>query len=246
MNKRIATIALTLVCLASPPLWAQQIKNTVVALSGYGEVRAENDLAHVTFFIEEQDKDKAAAANRVNTKIRRATEMLKKLDPDGKLANRDYYSNPEYPDNVPHNKQPTIVSWRVGQSLEWTTKNLLQLATTTAEIQQVLALNGLVFGLTDETQKKLEAQRIQAAYVNLQEKIQMIATAIGKNPADAIVESLNIDNAAPLMESPPPPASPRFLMQAKMPSPDRTIEATSFEPGETTVSATIVAKIRFN
>ena len=42
----------------NPTAMAQQTRGTVISVSGSGEVRADNDVAHASFFIEEQDKDK--------------------------------------------------------------------------------------------------------------------------------------------------------------------------------------------
>jgi len=127
MKKMIAIFAVTLTALSAQSALAQQTKGTVVSVSGTGEVVAENDQAKVTFFIEEQDKDKAVAASRVNQKMKEGTELIKKLDPDGKLATRGYYTYPVYPDQTSSSKPRNIIGWRVGQYLDLTTKNILQL-----------------------------------------------------------------------------------------------------------------------
>jgi predicted secreted protein len=241
MKKMIAIFAVTLTALSAQSALAQQTKGTVVSVSGTGEVVAENDQAKATFFIEEQDKDKAAAASRVNQKMKEGTELIKKLDPDGKLATRGYYTYPVYPDQTSSSKPRNIIGWRVGQYLDLTTKNILQLPAAVAAVQQTLALNGLNFSLAEETVKNLEAKRVNAAYKNLGERVQLIAKAMGRDVADSALESLDFvgsdNHFAP---------QPRMFAAAAPMMKGSAVQETSFEPGETILTTTIVAKIKFN
>jgi hypothetical protein len=54
---------------------------TLVVVPAFGEVKHVNDQVVVTLAIEEQDKDKAAAASRVNTKMKQGLEIVKKKIP---------------------------------------------------------------------------------------------------------------------------------------------------------------------
>lgn len=242
MKKILLITAVLLSGLAMQAAVAQQTKGVTVALTGAGEVRADNDQAVASFFIEEQDKDKAAAASRVNQKMKQGTEILKKLDPDGKYATHGYYTYPIYQEPTAANKTRTLTGWRVGQYLELTTKNLLQLPANVAAVQSVLALNGLNFGLAPDTTKNLEAKRLTAAYDNVQEKVQIVARAMGRNPAEASIESLDFDAANNHLQPQPRMFAAVSPMMAKV----NAVEETSFEPGQTVLSATVAAKIRFN
>ena len=64
----------------------QPLPGTLVSVQALGEVMADNDEAHATFFVEEQDKDKGAAASRVNQKMRLGMDALKKEDPQAVLT----------------------------------------------------------------------------------------------------------------------------------------------------------------
>ena len=240
--KRIAAVFIlacaTLLCQA---VFAQATKGTLVSVSGSGEIRADNDQADVSFFIEEQDRDKAAAASRVNQKMKQGTELLKKLDPEGKYATRGYYSYPVYAEPTSGNKARTLTGWRVGQYLDMTTGNLEQLPANVAAVQQILALNGIRFGLSEELIKKLEAKRINAAYANLQERVQIIARAMGRDLTDAVFEALEVDGSNANFQ----PVGRMFAAAAPV-AKGNAVQETSFEPGETTLSAHIVAKVKFN
>jgi uncharacterized protein YggE len=137
----------------------------LVVVPAFGEVKHANDQAVVILAIEEQDKDKTAAASRVNQKMKQGAELVKKADPQASLKTQGYYTYPVYPDERPlPNGQPPKVrvptAWRVGQYLQVTTTSLDKLPKTVAAAQGILTLNGIQFGLTPETTKQLDDQRI--------------------------------------------------------------------------------------
>lgn len=220
---------------------AQQIRGTIVSVSGSGEVIAENDQAKVTFFVEEQDKDKGAAASRANQKMRDGTGQLKKMDPDGKFATRGYYTYPVYADQASSTKLRNLVGWRVGQYLDLTTKNIVQLPAAVALVQQTLALSGVTFSLSEDVARSLEAKRFETAYQNLEERVRIIAKAMGKNLADSSIESLDFDGSGSHFQP-----QPRMFAAAPMMAKGSSVQEASFEPGETILSTTVVAKIKFN
>lgn len=223
---------------------AVQTAGTVVVVPAYGEVRAPNNQAVATFMVEEQDKDKATAASRANQKMKQGLEILKKEDPHAILKTRGYYTYPVYSDDqVPRQagkpRQPA--AWRVGHYLDMTTTNLDALPRTVAAAQRVLALNGLHFGLSEDAARKLEEQRITAAYRNLLDKIQAIARAMGRSPAEAVLDTIDFEASGnyALQETLTAPKP----MRAAMAEPQ--VEEPSFEPGETTLNTRVVGRVRF-
>jgi uncharacterized protein len=222
---------------------------TLVIVPAFGEVRHANDEARATLMIEEQDKDKAAAASRVNQKMKQGTEILKREDPQAYFKTFGYYTYPVYPEDrplpngaVPKTRVPT--SWRVGQYLEMKTSNLSALPKAVAAAQKVLALNGLQFGLSPATTKQLDDQRIAATYKNLNERMASIAAAMGRKVSDAVLDTVDFEgsgNYAGQRES--ADASP---MSARAPMKGQAqVEEPSFEPGETTLQMRLVGKVKF-
>lgn len=236
-------LGVTTALLFSLPVFAQSISGTVITLAGNAEIKADNDQAIVTFFIEEQDKDKAAAASRVNQKMKSGTELIKKEDPQALLSTRGYYTYPVYNDDVKVTGQPAkrqLIGWRSGQYLEVKTQNLKQLPTTTAAAQSLLALNGINFGLSDGAVAKLESERVAAGYKDFIEKLTMITHAMGKKPEDVVIESLDFDNAGTTVH-PLAMAAPMLSRARVEASP---VEVPSFEPGVSTLSIHIAGKLR--
>eukprot|EP01034_Spumella_vulgaris_P030031 gene30031-37181_t len=153
--KKTILAAAMLILGAHAQAQAQQTptSGTLVIVPAQGEVRANNDQAVATLAIEEQDKDKAAAASRVNQKMKQGLDIVKKEDPQASLKTQGYYTYPVYPEDrpiapgaTPKPRVPT--AWRVGQYLQVTTTNLEKLPKTVAAAQKVLTLNNLNFGLS--------------------------------------------------------------------------------------------------
>jgi uncharacterized protein YggE len=218
---------------------------TLVIVPAFGEVRQANDEARVTFMVEEQDRDKTAAASRANQKMKQGMEILKREDPQAMLKTRGYYTYPVYPDDQPrpNNKQRQPAGWRVGQYLDVITVNLDGLPKTVAAAQRLLALNGLQFGLRDETARKLDQKRIEATYRNLSERIAAIAKVMGRNLSDAVLETVDFEGSGAYAPHEMPAA--KMTMRAAAGMESVPVEEPSFEPGETTLQLRVVGKVKF-
>ena len=222
----------------------QSLPGTLVSVQALGEVMADNDEAHATFFIEEQDKDKGVAASRVNQKMRLGMDALKKEDSQAVLTSRGYYTYPIYAEeraqsvNVSRKRQ--LTGWRVGQYLEMKTANVQKLPSTVATAQNILALNGMTFGLSDQTNKRLDAGRIEAAYLHLMQRIHAIAKTMGRHDEDAVIESIDFDG----IENVGRPYAAATML-SKSARADETVAEASFEPGASTLTMRIVARVRF-
>lgn len=241
--KKIYTAASFLFVISGAAI-AQQVATigTVVTVSATGEARAENNEARALFFIEEQDKNKAVAASKVNQKMQQGVAILKKEDPQATLASRNYYTYPVYAEEQPQTgaRKRQLTGWRVGQYLDLKTENLQKLSTTVAAAQNILALNGITFGLSDALSKRLDATRITDAYQNLMARVQVIAKAMGRNTADAVIETVDFDGG----DNPGRPYMAASMMEksARM---DAQVAEASFEPGESTLATRVVAHVRF-
>ncbi|MFC5462065.1 SIMPL domain-containing protein [Massilia niabensis] len=221
----------------------------LVIVPANGEVRHANDQATVTFAVEEFDKDKVAAAARVNRKMKEGTEIVRRADPKAELKTQGYFTYPVYPEPpvqpLPASRmpvKPVPIGWRVGQYLEVKTTSLAELPKTAAAAQKVLSINNIHFGLSPATEKLLDDRRIAETYRNLNERIASIARAMGRQPGDAVLDTVDFEgsgNYAPQAEMRMAQASgSRMKASDEMPEP-------SFEPGETTLQMRLVGKVKF-
>lgn len=235
---------------AASQAYAQSTTGTMVVVPAFGEVTHPNDEALAHFMIEEQDKDKTAAASRVNQKMKQGTEIIRKEDPRAKLKTYGYYTYPVYSEVRPLPNgtmpKPNIIGWRVGQYLEVKTQNLSGLPKTTAAAQKVLGLNGLNYGLSPETTKKLDEQRIALTYRNLNERIASIAKAMGRQPAEAVIDTVDFEGSGNYAggQADSAQAAP-YAMRAMAKQQESAVPEPSFEPGETTLQMRLVGKVKF-
>ncbi len=218
---------------------------TLVIVPADGFVRQANDEAHLTLVIEEQDRDKAQAASRVNLKMKQGTEIVRREDPRAILQTRGYYSFPVYADEVPAKpvRNRTVVSWRVGQYLDVTTTQLESLPKLVAASQKLLAVSSLNFGLSNGLARRTDDQRIAATLQNLQLRIAAIARAMGRNPTDAMLETVDFDGSGAYAQSADNGMAKMTMRMA--PAEAQNVEEPSFEPGDTVLPMHVVARVRF-
>jgi uncharacterized protein YggE len=221
---------------------------TLVVVPAFGEVTRANDEATLMLAVEEQDKDKNAAASRVNAKMKQGTDIVKSSDASAKLKTYGYYTYPVYPEDNPQrplaaNVKRVPTSWRVGQMLEVKTTNLASLQKTAAAAQKVLQINGVQFGLSPALTKQLDEERIAATYRNLTERVASIARAMGKAPADAIVDTVDFEGSGNYAGE--GAASAPMAMKMSRAAPAQDMAEPSFEPGETTLNMRLVGKVKF-
>ena len=242
----LAAVAFSAQVQAETPTPIVTTSGTLVIVPAFGEVRHVNDQAMATLAVEEQDKDKTVAASRVNQKMKQGIEILKREDPQASFKTQGYYTYPVYPDAQPTGtpvKARVPSSWRVGQVLQLTTTNLSGLPKTIAAAQRVLTLNGLQFGLTPATTRKLDDQRIAATYQNLHQRMASIAHAMGRNLSDAVLDTVDFEGSGAYAQQDGVAAAP--MMRAMMKGEAAQVEEPSFEPGETTLQMRLVGKVKF-
>ena len=250
--KKIALLAASLALAAQVQAQTLPTAGTLIIVPATGEVTHANDEAVASFMVEEQDKDKAAAASRVNEKMKQGTDIVRRDDPKAVLKTMGYYTYPVYPEDRPIPvdgvaiKKPRLpTSWRVGQYLEVKTSNLAGLPKMTSSVQKVMALNGIAFGLSPATTKKLDDQRIKVTYQNLNERIASIAAAMGRNVSDAVVETIDFEGSGNYAGGgQAADAGAPMLMRAKG-NMEQQVAEPSFEPGETTLQMRLVGKVKF-
>jgi predicted secreted protein len=246
---RLGIWALSFLLLCMPlGAGAQTVLNssgTLVVVPASGEVTHVNDEAYATLMVEEQDRDKAAAASRVNQKMKQGTEIVRRADPTAILKTHGYYTYPVYPDEPvqPRQSKPRQpVGWRVGQYLEVHTSNLDGLPKTVAAAQRILALNGLRFSLSPAAGKRLEERLIAVTYANLSDRIAAIAKAMGRGLSDASLDAVDFEGSGAYVQQQEAraPKTMRAVSMAFEP-----VEEPSFEPGESSLSMRVVGKVRF-
>ena len=85
----------------------------VYALSSQAVTEVDNDLMTATLYVQEQDKDSALLANKINAAMSWAIEELKEY-PALKVQTRDYQTYPRYDTS----QARRLIGWRATQSIQ--------------------------------------------------------------------------------------------------------------------------------
>ncbi|MEG0822173.1 MAG: SIMPL domain-containing protein [Burkholderiaceae bacterium] len=212
-------------------------EGTVVVMPGNAEVQLANDEATASFYAEVQDADAVRAQSLVNQRVAEGTALLKRADPSAKLESSGYQTYPIY--TYPKDAAPKLVAWRVRQTVQLRTGDLNGLSRTVQAAQAQLALGGVQFRLSRAARDKAEAQLIERAIANVNARVAAAAGALSVPPARVRIEELSFG-----VRGEPMPPSPQFMRAAAAPAAD-TMATPSFEPGQTTETLGVTARVRF-
>ncbi|KQZ45059.1 SIMPL domain-containing protein [Duganella sp. Root1480D1] len=238
MIKHLALLAMlgsTQVAMAE----ALPTENSLVTVTAVGSVRAPNDEVQLVFGYEEQGKDKAALASNVNLRLKQGIAALKKAHPDARVSLDSYRTYAVYDEAAARiqKRDAQQIGWRVSQQVRLVTGDFAALPATVAAAQKILALRSVNFGLSEETTRKLEQRRVEAAYRSLEEQVGFIAGAMRRPVGDAKLESLDFGDA---------PIGRVVVTGSSIRREDiGEVEEPSLQPGETKLELRATAKVRF-
>jgi predicted secreted protein len=174
---------------------AQRNDGTLLLMTGSAAVEVDNDEALAQFFFEVQEAELPRAQSLVNQRVADGVAQLKRADPKALVETTGYTSYPVYQPGT----QRKLVGWRVRQGVSLRTSDLAALPRAVAAGQQHLALGGIDFRLSRAARTKVEAELIEQAIANLNEKFAAAARAL-KVPAERVrLEELNFGVAPPPM-----------------------------------------------
>lgn len=213
---------------------AVETSGAKISLTASSQVVVPNDEAQVMFTVTTQNKDAAQAASVVNTQMKAGTQIIQTSDPSAIVKTSGYATYPVYTQGT-DKKAPQIDGWRVEQTLTVTTRALKQLPDMVAAAQKVLTVSNVRFSLSPETQKQHERELTEKAYQALEERINMITKAMGRNGQDAVIQSIQIDDSGRM-------GSPVLLRAAAMKT--DSVAAPQFESGDSTLSMQLSSEIK--
>ncbi|WMW79420.1 SIMPL domain-containing protein [Undibacterium cyanobacteriorum] len=238
-----------LVALLATTNWAfaQELgKDSRLLMAGTANLKIANDRAVILFSVTEEGKDKELVISNVNKKAKDVLERLKANYREVEVSTPTYYVESIYEEQETQISQSRKsvksqrIGWKASQNIELRTTALHVLPKLIADFQKTVELESLRFELSEATKKRAEKDRLEAAYRNLFERMEMVAQIMGKKPSDFQLDSVDFDG----IES----GSGRYqTVQASGSSlgrsGSRNVEP-NFEPGVSTVQARVEARIR--
>jgi len=204
---------------------------TLLLMTGSAEIEAANDEALAQFFFETQEADLPRAQSIVNQRVADGVAQLKRADPRALVETTGYTSYPVYQPGT----QRKLVGWRVRQGVSLRTSDLAALPRAVAAAQQHLALAGVDFRLSRAARTKAEAELIEQAIANLNDRVAAAARALKVPPERVRLEELNFGVA------PPPMPRMRAEMMASSAPP---VEEPQFDAGRSLQQLTVTGKAR--
>ncbi len=211
---------------------ATRVDGTLLQMTGVAEAEVANDEAVAHFFVEVQEPELARAQSQVNQRVAEGVAQLKRADPKAQVETAGYSSFPVYQPGA----QRRVVGWRVRQSVTLRTADLEALPRTVAAGQQVMALGGIDFRLSRAARQKVEAELIERAIANLNEKVAVAARALNVPPARVRIEELNFGPAPPV----PMPRMRGEMMAAAAPP----VDEPQLDAGRSLQQLSVTGKVR--
>lgn len=146
-------IPASLVLLSLPTqLFAQNVQETlydVIRLSTQASVDVDNDLMVVTLVVQEEDKDAASLANKVNTTMTWALESLKSYESIA-VRSRNYQTYPKY--NATNKRH--LIAWSAKQSIELETDDFAAAGKAIQTLQERLQVQSINLSVKPATREK--------------------------------------------------------------------------------------------
>lgn len=213
------TMLFALTCTTAQADSHEPVRN-LVSLSTSAQEEVDNDLLVIRLFIEQEGREQAAAADRVNQAMAWALEAAGKVA-TVKAQTLDYQTYPV------HDEQQ-IVGWRVRQSLRLESADKAALTTLLGTLQEKLAIESLGYEVSREVREVVEARLIEVAINRFSARAASIAKAFGR--ASYTIVSVNID-AHGNQPQPIPYASAMREMKADVASPSIETGRQSLEVG---------------
>ena len=163
-----------------------------ISVSGEGEVYASPDIATVSFTVRDEAKSVKEAQGKVNTKVKAALLVIRKLDIEDKdIKTENYSSYPKYEWREemvsclglncppPRPGKQVMIGYEVSQSVVLTVRNIDTVSETidALGVAEVTDIQGPNFAIDKEDALKAEARR--EAIVKARTKAEVLARDLG-------------------------------------------------------------------
>lgn len=230
-----AAVAVLAVALVAVPAAAQapapRGEGTLLLMTGSAAVEIDNDEALAQFFFEAQEADLPRAQSLVNQRVAEGVAQLRRADPKALVETAGYSSFPVYQPGT----QRKLIGWRVRQGVSLRTGDLAGLPRAVAAAQQYLALAGVDFRLSRAARTKVEAELIEQAIANFNDKVAAAARALQVPPQRVRLEELNFGVT--------PPPMPRMRAEA-MAGAAPPVDEPQFDAGRSLQQLTVTGRAR--
>ncbi len=166
---------------------AQMLHETlydVYRISSEASVEVDNDLMVATLTVQEEDKDAAALANKVNATMSWAVDVL---EPFSAIAvrTRDYQTYPRYENSSTRR----LIGWRAQQSIELETDDFTAAGKAIQQLQEKLIVQSIDLSVKPATREKASGVLVENALNSFKDR----AALVQRNMNSASYRILDVD-----------------------------------------------------
>lgn len=221
--------ALALLCSLPLAAIAADTGVTVLNLSASASQELANDEVNASLYVQDRLPQAGALADRINKVLNRArqdAEGFRKVS----FSSGNYNTWPDY------DKNGKIAGWQARAEIKLKSQDFSDTAELIARLQKYMALEGVQFGVSEQSRRQAEAQLIPQAIAALQAQAAAAGKALGKNQQH--VSELSIGTAQPGYP---------MLMRAKAAMAAAPMEAdvvsANFQPGNSLIQLNVNGKV---
>ena len=222
---------------AATPALADDDNATMVHLDVTERTEVIQNLLVASLRYQTEGADARTVQNDINSAMAKALRAAKSQR-DVEVQTGHYNVQPTYEYRTRNgNRERVLTGWRGSQSLRLESERAAGVLTAVRDLQNMgLAINNLSYQVTRELRESTRNSLLENAVAKLRVKAQRVASALGKN--NIAFKEIQVGRGKPA-PTPRPMMARAELAGAKM-------ETPVADPGDTTITLTVSAKVLIN
>lgn len=236
LKVRWFVLAGLLVLQALMPVQAQTVGETlynVFNLSSEATAEIDNDLMIATLVVQQEDKDPAALADKVNSTMAWAVDLLRPFK-SVNIKTRDYQTYPRYDTS----QVRRLIGWRATQTLQLETEDFGAAGQAIQQLQEKLQVQGIRLLTKDSTRESASNKLIGEALDAFKQRALLVQENMGSSGFRILDVNIQTgQNDAPM-----------FNARAEMADVMRSSVAAEpvVEPGTSRVTVQVLGRVQLN
>lgn len=231
---RLHVLAVFVFCFA-PCTQAQTTEPTLFnafTFSTSASAEISNDLMTVTLLVQDEDKDSAVLANRINVTMAWALDTLKPYT-SIKAKTRDYQTYPRYDSS----QSRRLIGWRATQSLQLDTEDFEAAGKAIQQLQERLQVQGIKLSVKPASRELASNALIKRALFAFRGRAELIQDAMNAKSYRIVDVDIQTGNSSPALYD----QAPRMEMMRSS-----VTNEPAIEPGSSRMSVQVYGRIQLD
>ena len=199
-----------------------------VNLQAQSERDIPNDQLTVLLAVEEEGKEAAKIANKINKDMEWALNIAGKHN-DIESRTLSYNTHPIY-------DKRTVIGWRAIQQLELKSTNITELSELVGELQDRLQVKNMKFNPTRETRERYENELIEEAMLAFKQRVEIVKKHMDEKNVRIVNLHVNTSGGRP---------QPIYAESRMMAMDSMSKSAPAVEAGTSKITVTVSGSVQF-